>query len=188
VVLALHGSGGMVGGEAGSQFAQLLSNQGFAVFVPHYFEPSGISWASDAVIRREFPNWMRIIAGAISYASEQPTSDPERVGLIGFSLGAYLSLALAVEDKRIKAVVDFFGGMPDHFVERLDGMPPVLILHGEQDRTVPVSEAHKLAGLMEQRKISYEMKLYHHAGHGFSGLDMVDAGRRTYFFLKKHLG
>jgi hypothetical protein len=25
------------------------------------------------------------------------------------------------------------------------------------------------------------------AGHGFSGLDMLDAGQRTYFFLKKHL-
>jgi len=57
-----------------------------------------------------------------------------------------------VEDKRIKAVVDFFGGMPDYFVERLDGMPPVLILHGEQDQKVPVSEAHKIARVMEEER------------------------------------
>ncbi len=187
VVLALHGSGGM--SSAGHlQFAQLLANQGFAVFVPHYFEPSGIGWASDAVIAREFPNWMRIIYEAISHVSRREASDPERVGLIGFSLGAYLALSLAVEDKRIKAVVDFFGGMPKHFVERLDGMPPVLILHGEQDRRVPVSEAHKIASLLAERQLHYEMKLYKNAGHGFGALDMMDAAKRAYFFLKKHLG
>jgi len=174
--------------EGHLQFAQLLANQGFAVFVPHYFEPSGIGWASDAVIQREFPNWMRIVHEAISYASQRATADPGCVGLIGFSLGAYLALSLAVEDKRIKAVVDFFGGMPDYFAERLNGMPPVLILHGEQDRTVPITEAHKIASLLEERKLTYEMKLYRNSGHGFGTLDMMDAAKRTYFFLKKHLG
>lgn len=187
IVMALHGSGGM-SGEDNSQFAQLMADQGFQVFVPHYFEPSGICWADNATIWREFPNWMRIISGAIHFAQRQPGVDATRIGLIGFSLGAYLALSLGVEDKRVKAIVDFFGGMPDHFAERLDGMPPVLILHGEQDHTVPVTEAHKIAGLLESRKLPYEMKLYKNAGHGFSGLDMMDAGRRTYFFLKKYLG
>ena len=187
VVVALHGSGGM-SSEGHLQFAQLLANQGFAVFVPHYFEPSGVQWASDAIIWREFPNWMRIIATAIDHASKHPAADPARVGLIGFSLGAYLSLSLAVEDQRIKAVVDFFGGMPEHFAERLNGMPPVLILHGEQDRTVPVAEAHKIAALLEERKLPYEIKLYKNAGHGFGPLDMMDAAKRAYFFLKKELG
>jgi carboxymethylenebutenolidase len=187
VVLALHGSGGMTSDGQG-QFAQLLANQGFCVVVPHYFEPSGIRWASEPVIRREFPNWMRIISAAMDHAAQHPSADPNRIGLIGFSLGAYLALSLGVEEERIKAIVDFFGGMPDHFVERLDGMPPVLILHGEQDRIVPVTEAHKIANLLEQRKLPFEMKLYKGAGHGFSGMDMMDAGRRTYFFLKKHLG
>jgi len=150
-VLALHGSAGM-SSEGHLQFAQLLANQGFAVFVPHYFGPSGVGWASDAVIQREFPNWMRINYEAINYATRHESADPERIGLIGFSLGAYLALSLAVEDKRIKAVVDFFGGMPDYFVERLDGMPPVLILHGEQDQKVPVSEAHKIARVMEEER------------------------------------
>jgi dienelactone hydrolase len=187
VVLALHGSAGM-SSEGHLQFAQLLANQGFAVFVPHYFEPSGTSWASDATIQREFPNWMRIIYEATSYATQHEAADPERVGLIGFSLGAYLALSLGVEDKRIKAVVDFFGGMPDYFVERLNGMPPVLILHGEQDQKVPVSEAHKIATVMDERKLPYEMKVYKNGGHGFGTLDMMDAAKRTYFFLKKHLG
>jgi hypothetical protein len=31
------------------------------------------------------------------------------------------------------------------------------------------------------------MKLYRNAGHGFHGLEMLDAGQRAYKFLKKHL-
>jgi carboxymethylenebutenolidase len=187
LIVALHGSGG-IRSEGHLQFAQLLANQGFCVFVPHYFEPSSISWASPATIEREFLNWMKIISKAIDYAAEQPQADPARIGLIGFSLGGYLSLSLAVEQPRIKAVVEFFGGMPDHFVERLNHFPPVLILHGEQDRVVPVAEAHKLAALLDSRKSPYEIKLYKNAGHGFGALDMMDAGRRSYFFLKKQLG
>ena len=53
---------------------------------------------------------------------------------------------------------------------------------------VPVSEAHKIASVMEERKLPYEMKLYKNAGHGFGTLDMMDAAKRAYFFLKKHLG
>jgi carboxymethylenebutenolidase len=67
-------------------------------------------------------------------------------------------------------------------------MPPVLILHGEADVVVPVSEAHKLAHTLQERGIPYEMKIYKQAGHGFHGFDMMDAGQRTYCFLKKHLG
>ena len=187
IVMALHGSGGM-SREGHLEFAQLLANQGFCVFVPHFFEPGGIRWADDATIWREFPNWMRIISSALDFAQQQPSAEPDKIGLIGFSLGGYLALSLAVEQKRIKAVAEFFGGMPDHFAERLNGMPPVLILHGEEDRTVPVAEAHKIARLLETRHLRYEMKLYKNAGHGFGPLDMMDAGRRTYFFLKKHLG
>jgi carboxymethylenebutenolidase len=188
IVMALHGSGGMAGGQESSQFAQLLADQGFCVFAPHYFEPSGIHWADDATIWREFPNWMWIISSAIDFAQQQPATDPNSIGLVGFSLGGYLALSLGVEQKRIKAVVDFFGGMPDHFAERLNGMPPVLILHGQQDRRVPVTEAHKIASLLDSRHLPYELKIYQNAGHGFGGLDMMDAGRRTFFFLKKHLG
>ena len=138
--------------------------------------------------RTRILNWMKIILQAIDHSVNQPDADPNRIGLIGFSLGAYLSLSLAVEEPWIKAVVDFFGGMPDHFAERLDHFPPVLILHGEKDAVVSVAEARKLASLLEARRLPSEMQLYSSAGHGFGPLDMMDAGRRTYLFLKKHLG
>lgn len=187
IIVALHGSGGM-SSEGHLEFAQLLANQGFCVFVPHFFEGTGTVWASESTIWREYPNWMKIVSAALDHAEGQPSADSNRIGLIGFSLGAYLSLSLGVEQRRIKAIVDFFGGLPQRSAERLEHIAPVLILHGEADRIVPVDEAHKLARLLDERRSPYEIKLYKNAGHGFSGLDMMDAGRRTYFFLKKHLG
>jgi carboxymethylenebutenolidase len=74
--------------------------------------------------------------------------------------------------------------------EELQGfqrMPPVLILHGEDDRVVPVSEATKLQQLLERAGTPYEIKLYPGAGHGFNGLQLMDAGRRTVQFLNKYL-
>ncbi len=187
VVCALHGSGGL--GSAGHlEFAQLLANQGYCVFVPHYFESTGTHWADNATIWREFPTWMQTISDGLDLAETNEKADGSRIGLVGFSLGAYLALSIGSQQKRVKAVVDFFGGMPDHFAERLNGMPPVLILHGEADNVVPVSEAHKIARLFDTRQIPYEMKLYKNAGHGFRGFDMMDAGQRTFLFLKRQLG
>jgi carboxymethylenebutenolidase len=89
-------------------------------------------------------------------------------------------------DTRVKAVVDFFGGMPAE-LSGFQRMPPVLILHGEEDRVVPVTEATKLQRLLERAGTPYEIKLYPGAGHGFNGMQLIDAGRRSVQFLKKYL-
>jgi carboxymethylenebutenolidase len=186
VVFALHGSGGLHN-VGHLEFAQMLANQGFLVCVPHYFDATGTIWADEATIWREFPVWVEVISLAIDAASQHPSADVSRIALVGFSLGAYLALSIASEQPRIKAVVDFFGGIPAHFAEKLKAIAPVLILHGEADFTVPVSEAHKLKSLLERLGSPYDMKLYKGAGHGFRGFDMMDAGKRTYDFLNRNL-
>jgi carboxymethylenebutenolidase len=63
----------------------------------------------------------------------------------------------------------------------------VLILHGEEDKTVPVEEAYHVEQILEKKQIAYEMKIYPGVGHGFSGEVWRDAGLRTLGFLQKHL-
>lgn len=184
-VIAVHGSGGIRESWA-EQPSRLMAGQGYSVFVVHYFERTGTGWADRDTTHRHFPDWMRTIGDAMNFAAQHPSVDANRIGLLGFSLGAYLSLAVASVDPRVKAVVDFFGGMP----EELHGfvrMPPVLILHGEDDRVVPVSEATKLAQLLDRAGTPYEMKLYPGAGHGFNGLQYLDAGQRTVQFFRRYL-
>ena len=112
--------------------------------------------------------------------------DAGRIGLLGFSLGAYLALSVASVEPRVKAVVEFFGGIPEE-LHGFKRMAPVLILHGEQDRIVPVSEAIRLQQLLQRTGSPYEIKIYPDAGHGFNGLQFLDAGQRTLKFLRKYL-
>ena len=182
-VIGLHGSGG--GHASMADPASLLARQGFAVYVLHYFDRTGTAEIDGLqTIFRHFPVWMKTLWDAVSFVARQPQVDPERIGLLGFSLGAYLALSASAIDSRIQAVVEFFGGMPKEMRFFTRRLCPVLILHGEQDKTVPVEEAYHLQQILEKKQIAYEMQIYPGAGHGFSGEIWRDAGLRTLAFLR----
>jgi carboxymethylenebutenolidase len=185
-VLALYGSGGGV--EGMNEPATMLAAQGFAVFVLHYFDRTGTTQIADKqTIFRNFPAWGKTVWDAISHIEQHPQVDAKRMGLLGFSLGAYLALSVASVDPRVQAVVEFFGGLPQEMRLFMRRLCPVLILHGEADPTVPVQEAYDLQNLLEKKGIRYEIKIYPAAGHGFNNGDWRDAGMRTLQFLKKYL-
>ena len=185
-VLALYGSGGGV--EGMNEPAAMLAAQGFAVFVLHYFDRTGTTQVADKqTIFRNYPAWGKTVWDAISHIEQHPQVDAKRIGLLGFSLGAYLALSVACVDPRVKAVVEFFGGMPKEMRFFMRRLCPVLILHGEADPTVPVQEAYDLQNLLEKKEIPYEIKIYPSAGHGFRNGDWRDAGMRSLQFLRKYL-
>ena len=184
-IVGLHGSGG--GHAIMSDPAELLAANGFAVYVLHYFDRTGTSQADRDTIFRHFPLWMKTLWDSVSFVARQPHVDPERMGLLGFSLGAYLSLSNATIDSRVRAVVEFFGGLPKEMKFFMRRLCPVLILHGEADPTVPVQEAYHLQRVLEKKRIPYEMQIYPGAGHSFEGPVWQDANARTLEFLKKHL-
>jgi dienelactone hydrolase len=185
-VVALHGAGGNVAGM--ERYASALAAQGFAVYLLHYFDRTGTEAADKATILRNFPLWMKTLWDAISFVETQPQVDRERIALLGFSLGAYLSLANSAIDPRVNAVVEFFGGMPKEMNLFMRRLCPVLILHGEDDKTIPVEEAYQLQKLLEKKGIPYEIKIYPGVGHGFENETIWrDAGLRSLQFLRKYL-
>ena len=184
-VVALHGAGGNLAGM--ERYASALAEQGFAVYLLHYFDRTGEQPADLNTMKRHFPAWMKTLWDAVSYVETQPQVDRERIALVGFSLGAYLSLANSTIDGRVKVVVEFFGGLPKEMKLFMRRLCPVLILHGEADPTVPVEEAYHLQKLLEKKGIPYEMKIYPGAGHGFETEVWRDAGERSLQFLRKFL-
>jgi carboxymethylenebutenolidase len=186
-VIALHGAGGNISGM--ERYAAMLSAEGFATYLLHYFDRTGNGEepADLNTMKRNFPLWMKTLWDAISFIETQPQVDRERIALLGFSLGAYLSLANSAIDPRVKAVVEFFGGMPKEMRLFMRRLCPVLILHGEADPTVPVEEAYQLQKLLEKKGIAYEIKIYPGAGHGFESEAWSDAGLRSLQFLRKYL-
>jgi carboxymethylenebutenolidase len=185
-VIGLHGSAG--GHVSMSDPAVMLAAGGFAVYVLHYFDRTGTTTVADKQTAiRNFPLWGKTVWDAISHIERQLQVDPQRIGLLGFSLGAYLALSVAAVDSRVKAVVEFFGGMPKEMEFFMRRLCPTLILHGDADRTVPVEEARHLQQILEKKSIPHETQIYAGAGHGFTGEVWQDARRRTLAFLQKYL-
>jgi carboxymethylenebutenolidase len=187
-VLLLHGADGLQLQLLNyRRYSRVLARQGYATFLVHYFDRTDTRFADLKTILKNFVPWMDTVNDAVHYAVKQPGVDARRVGLVGYSLGAFLSLSAASQDEQIKVVVEFFGGMPDYFAARLKTMPPTLILHGEADKIVPVAEARKLERLLKGKQKTYEIKIYPGAGHGFTGETNKDAVERTLTFLAKYL-
>ena len=184
-VILIHGSGGPVHGL--DPFAGQASMFGVHVFVLHYFERTGHNWVAPSQIESHFLAWLETVRDSVSFVASQPGVDASKIGLLGFSLGAFLSLALATQDARIAAVAELFGGLPEPFTKDAANLPPVLILHGAQDTTVPVERAHELESILQRHKISYLIKIYPDQGHVFRGLAQLEAMGRVAQFFREHL-
>jgi carboxymethylenebutenolidase len=183
-VLVLHGSGGL---RDMSEYAHWITDHGFVVLVPHYFEATRTYWADAQAISQHALTWGQVISDAISVASQQSYVNAECIALLGFSLGGYLAIGVAAQDRRVKAIVEFFGGLPEPIAPFIRHLPPTLILHGDADRVVPISEGERLRRFCEQRKFCVEMETYPGAGHGFYGPVMKAAAERALRFLDQHL-
>jgi carboxymethylenebutenolidase len=132
----------------------------------------------EKVLDAHFRNWMGAVADAAKYARGLPNVDGDHLGLVGFSLGAYLALASATEKRlQVSAVVDLFGGLPRSLRDKAANLPPTLILHGDADTVVPVTEAYLLRRLLRKAKRVCEFQVYPEVGHVFSDPD--DEGQES---------
>jgi dienelactone hydrolase len=193
-LMLVHGGAGPEGDWRKSGILEALTAAGYSVFFPHYFDGPGKWSPSDKPER--FLQYIPILNDATRYIAVQPEIRNKGIGVVGFSLGGYLALALAEEERshppplrspEIKAVVEIFGGMPGFAEERMTTMPPVLILHGADDDVVEVSHAFDLEKLLQKKAVPYEIKVYPHQGHGFTGDALEDSKKRTVSFLSAHL-
>lgn len=86
--------------------------------------------------------------------------------------------ALALGDTAAAgAVTSLLGGTPDQFPARYEaaspvrrvrpGCPPVLLLHGDEDRLIPVSQSRSLADRLEQAGVPHRFRVVAGARHGF---------------------
>ena len=201
-VLVLHTSSGLR--EADIAYAQALARVGYVALVPAFMNAYAISSAQ----RRES---FTTRAGAI-YADLVSALDTLRqnklvrggkLGAVGFSNGGYFAMWLAATGK-VAAGVSYYGALSGagSDIQQLrfrqaftKASAPVLILHGTEDRTVPVGAAKRLAGIATAAGSVHELWLYDGAEHQFER-DLAltanqqaanDAWARTMGFFGKYL-
>ena len=195
-IFLLYGARGLeVGGAMYDAYARALAADGDNVYVIDYYARTKVVPKTPqqrrAAFNADLAGWVKGVEQVISAVSDEPGVDASRLGLLGFSQGAFLAIAVAADDPDVGAVVEFYGGIPPTLVGHLGPLPPTLILHGAADKIVPVSEAHRLADALSRSGSRYSFVIYPHAGHGFNAklnsADGRDALRRTLRFFKDNL-
>ena len=188
-IVVVHGSNGPVSSFIGD-YAQQLADQGYVLAFVHYFDRTGTRpYPSVALMERDFPNWVETVRDAITYVEANPKVEKGNVALLGISLGGFLSTTVSSFDPRVKAVVDVCGGIPEPVAAKTaHRLPPTLILHGDADPIVPVTQAYALEALLKRTGTPYEMEIYPGQGHLFRGMAQLDAVTRALSFLEEHLG
>src|SRR5262249_31310615 len=193
--------------------AKRLAGKGYAVFLVHYLDglaaedrksigelvKRGLSGTATAEEMRRvhdhFEIWMDCVRDALVHVRNQPRVDSERVGVVGVSLGGFVGLACAGrKDLKLAAAIACFGGLPRAMQERLQSLPPTLVIHGDKDDVVPVEEAHALRKLAADKKLPIEVTIYPGVGHVFRTAEgkfdlasLKDADQRITEHLHIHL-
>jgi dienelactone hydrolase len=184
-VVLLHPSGGMDPGTAaifratGRDFAE----RGYVVLIPRYFERTG-HIAGAALKDGELSAFVKAVEDGVDFGIASGIVDEDRIGVLGYSMGAYIAFSRAARDPRIKAVVSCSGSLP---VESRATFPPVLILQGSNDRSSPVSRVAKFQEALKAKGTPCASHIYKGMGHGFDLERWEDAMMRAGAFFDRHL-
>lgn len=197
-VVVAHGADGVTDHLTGPwaammrEYAESLSRAGFAVLLPHYLERTGTEPGA-AVLQTALVHsaaWQSALADAVAEARSLPGIKADRVALVGFSLGGYLSLRLRGS---VRAVVEFFAPYLTGLGTVPVTAPHIQIHHGSADRLVDIANAEEVETVLTGEGVKPEFYRYKAADHGFSGpaAGNAEARRlsheRTLSFLKEHL-
>jgi carboxymethylenebutenolidase len=184
-VLLLHGSGGLEQstGDVFREFARGLSSEGFVVLIPHYFETTA-HVAGKPFGPKEIPAYLESVHDAIEFAVASGVVDPDRIGVVGWSLGAYIAFYRSTKDPRIKAMVSLSGSLP---VEWKAKFPPVLILQGSKDKSSPPQRLKDFQEKLKAANSPFETHVYRGVGHNLDLPTWDDVSRRTAVFFNKYL-
>jgi carboxymethylenebutenolidase len=195
-IIVLHGSRGIeLKPRAYQRYADALNAIGIDVYLARYFTASDLQVFDPKTSTRErreayetkrFEGWAKRVSSVVTTVLARPESSG-RIGLLGFSLGGFVAADTAARDDRIAALAVLYGGMPDVMVSDVKRLPPLIELHGEADRNVPLAKGQELVKLAKAVGSAAELVTYPGKEHGFDFSDTdpmtADAiGRVTRFF------
>ena len=184
-VFLLHGSGGLeqATGDVFREIARGLAARGYVVLIPHYFDRTrhivGRPFSSD-----DLTSYLQTIHDGIEFAVKSESVDPERIGFVGYSMGAYLAFYRSARDPRIKAIVSCSGSLP---VESKAKFPPVLVLQGSKDKGSPAERLKAFQEKMKTNETPCPSHIYRGVGHNFEVSTWEDASHRTAVFFNAYL-
>lgn len=173
-VIALHGARGVeLRARAYERYADALTARGIDTYFLRYMTPADMAALTstsheirEAYETTRFDGWADTVAATATDILDRSDSSG-RIGLLGFSLGSYIAAEAAARDKRITALAVLYGGMPQAMATKVKHLPPLIALHGEADKNVPIEEGRQLVALGKSVGAETEFVPYPGKAHGF---------------------
>jgi len=198
-VLVLHGSRGFdLRPQAYQRYVKALTADGIDAYFVRYYTPAdekafgtlNTRETREAYETGRFEAWAARVSAVLSAVLSGAYSSG-RIGLLGFSLGGYVAAAAAARDERVSALAVLYGGMPDKIAPQVKHLPPMIELHGEADRNVPLASGEALVTLGKSVGAAAEIVRYPGKAHGFDFADndpmTADAVNRVAGFFQARL-
>jgi dienelactone hydrolase len=172
-VIVLYGAGGMVfDGPSMKRVVRALADAGDTVYLLHYYNRTGSIVAIDSTMRKHFGEWLGTLRDGIAWVHGREEKRP--IGIYGYSLGGFLAIAAAPNNPMVGAVTEQAGGIWGSDEKRVGKMPPVLMVHGIEDKRVPFEKfAKPLLHVLQKRGGHVETEFVPSEGHVFSEAAMA---------------
>jgi phospholipase/carboxylesterase len=137
----------------------------------------GFEWyrppMSGAPTAEHFADSLAALESFVAEIAEAYPIDAQRLYVFGFSQGTFMAYALALtQPQRVAGVIAHSGALPLQTISAARSVnpaalrgKPVLVLHGTQDRTIPLARAHEAREYLTEAGAGLEYHEYPIAHH-----------------------
>jgi dienelactone hydrolase len=200
LIVVAYGSDGLTNDLSGpwktmiEGYATSLAEKGLFVAIPDYLKATDTIPGQEVfdVMARLSSTWQAALSDATDQCIVHANVSPQRVGLLGFSLGGHLALRVRA---KATALVEFFAPAFDGLGSATAHPAHAQIHHGTAD-TVPCTgyeNAPAIEITLKNEGTATELFAYRGAGHGFVSASEPDRNARdlskarTLSFFGAHL-
>lgn len=201
-----------------SPFLHHLAQSGFVVLLVDQRGSAGYGRAfRDLAVGQWGTGTVKDVIAAARFLGTDELADGACLGVMGLSFGAYNTLMALVEspatfragislmgvaDRRppfaSRNTVFHLGASPAERPDLYDRVSPItrvnrleaplLVVHADQDRNVPVQQSYHLVDELERQQKAFEFVVYRNEAHGLADpANVLDSYRRILGFFKRHL-